>query len=283
MANGNQKAAVAGLLAALLGGCQSIPLFSSLSRASQPRQDSRAVERNKSVLIEIGRQKLDQGNYGAAIDTFRVALATGEDAAVAMNGMGVAYAQLGRADVAESLFLRAQQRDPSNEKYAQNLRNVRGLAGQPMLADTNPNTPAGEPAAKPTPSFLSSNRIQRLSSQEVAVATVAGGFTGKLAEVSSARQLNIASQADERDKQAPQANQGAVAAREIRGFMPIVRIDLSAVKARTVTKAPVRTAGQTVQVDSRFKPLVRIDLEDRMARPARQKQVSFALTDRGPL
>jgi tetratricopeptide (TPR) repeat protein len=69
----------------------------------------------------IGRQQLADGQTGLAIESFRRALASGEEVAPALNGMGVAYARLERFDLAQRYFQQAMASDPANPKYGDNL------------------------------------------------------------------------------------------------------------------------------------------------------------------
>lgn len=74
-----------------------------------------------SYFTQLGRRELDVGRPGIALEAFERALAAGEEAAPALNGMGVVYARLGKYDAAHRLFSEAAAHDPANEKYAANL------------------------------------------------------------------------------------------------------------------------------------------------------------------
>lgn len=71
--------------------------------------------------VRVGRTQLDAANYGLAIQSFRKALARGVEAAPALNGLGVAYARIGRTDLAERYFRQASAADPGSQRYADNL------------------------------------------------------------------------------------------------------------------------------------------------------------------
>jgi tetratricopeptide (TPR) repeat protein len=58
-------------------------------------------------------------------------MASGEPIAPAVNGLGVAYARLGRFDLAQRYFQQAMASDPTNTKYADNLAK---LMRSPTLA-----------------------------------------------------------------------------------------------------------------------------------------------------
>jgi hypothetical protein len=64
---------------------------------------------------------LMRGEVGSAIASFRVAAQTAEFAAPAHNGLGAAYAMIGRGDLAERYFYQAIAEDPNEPKYAANL------------------------------------------------------------------------------------------------------------------------------------------------------------------
>jgi len=64
---------------------------------------------------------LRQGQISAAIASFSMALAAPEARAEAINGLAVAYAKLGRDDVADRYFREAAALDPNNPKFAANL------------------------------------------------------------------------------------------------------------------------------------------------------------------
>jgi tetratricopeptide (TPR) repeat protein len=56
-----------------------------------------------------------------AIDAFNRGLAQGEDPAAAYNGLGVAYARIGRSDLAYRFFKKAAMSEPDNPVYWRNL------------------------------------------------------------------------------------------------------------------------------------------------------------------
>lgn len=73
------------------------------------------------IALEEGRAFLRQGHISAAVASFRIARLDRSTAADANNGLGVAYAKLGRMDLADRYFRTAMGLDPSNERYAANL------------------------------------------------------------------------------------------------------------------------------------------------------------------
>ncbi|WP_394727335.1 tetratricopeptide repeat protein [Altererythrobacter sp. GH1-8] len=110
------------LAATALSGCQSISNFFSFkqTRAEQPVATAAVFG---SEELEKGRAALSAGYPARAIELFRLAALNEEVAADAFNGMAVAYARLGRADLAERYFKTAMTIDSSNPRYAANLAN----------------------------------------------------------------------------------------------------------------------------------------------------------------
>src|SRR3546814_13341744 len=64
---------------------------------------------------------LRAGHPANAIQQFRLAALDPGSAAEAFNGLGVAYAKLGRADLAERYFKMALSMDGTNPRFAANL------------------------------------------------------------------------------------------------------------------------------------------------------------------
>lgn len=90
--------------------------------------------------LESGREYLRAQQPAKAIEAFRQASYDPQFAAEAYNGMGVAYAMLGRADTARDLFARAIERNPTDQRFARNLERVNTMPShlggpQPMLAE----------------------------------------------------------------------------------------------------------------------------------------------------
>lgn len=102
-----------------LSGCQSMlnTLGFNSSASSRPAM-AQAI--GKPDLI-AGQEALRAGNIAHAIASFRLAMLDPGSQADASNGLGIAYAQLGRADLAERYFLQATRIEPKGEKYAANL------------------------------------------------------------------------------------------------------------------------------------------------------------------
>jgi tetratricopeptide (TPR) repeat protein len=108
-----------------LGACSSIFGSNTAARSTQQMQPAETVTPAlASGSTEDGRAHLGAGRVGLAIEAFQRALASGEPVAPALNGMGVAYARLGRSDAAKRFFEQASAMEPTNEKFAANLVNL---------------------------------------------------------------------------------------------------------------------------------------------------------------
>lgn len=103
-----------------LGGCQIFKPSGVHSGASA--NAIRAGELASST--DQGRDHLRAGRYGLAIEAFERALAFGERPAPAYNGLGVAYAKLGRPELAYRFFRKAAMSDPDNPVYSRNLASL---------------------------------------------------------------------------------------------------------------------------------------------------------------
>jgi len=131
-------------MTAVLGGCQSFPLTSWMSKERPAAAAKRsALAENKSGALEEGKANLRSGNISAAVASFRIALLDPAARGDANNGLAVAYAKLGRADIAERYFRAAIEQDPNNPKYAANLLR---LQQQVMLARSHVTPASGAQA-----------------------------------------------------------------------------------------------------------------------------------------
>lgn len=219
---------------AMLGGCASMSSFFSFRWVKHEPRMARAHA--APAFLALGKQELDNGAYGSAIESFRLALATGENQAEALNGIGVAYAQLGRADVAETLFLQAQRRDPDNPRFARNLASLRlshelpmpqmaALAPEALPVVAAPAAPA--PASGPEAPQV--ERMQRLASGEIALRT----FAPDTASRAPTARITHAAQ----------------------------RVALADPAAAAQAATPDRPKSRTITVDPRFKPILRFTLD----------------------
>lgn len=107
-----------------LGGCK---FFGNLHFGSNSHEKAAAADLAQGTYgpaTQRGRDYLRSKLTGLAIDSFNLALATGEEPAAAYNGLGVAYARLGRTDLAYRFFKKATMSDPANPAYTRNLINL---------------------------------------------------------------------------------------------------------------------------------------------------------------
>lgn len=161
---------------ALLGGCSIFtPKHMAQSVRALDREQLAKADQARAKLTEItdaGRALLDAGQPGFAIDTFRKALAKGEAPGPALNGLGVAYARIGRQDLAVSYFKQAMVFDPGETRYAMNLERVSATANlanvMPAQAETAPASvaPVGRSAAS-RPVFV----VTRSARAEIKIVT----------------------------------------------------------------------------------------------------------------
>jgi len=103
-----------------LSGCQSFPLTSWMFKRSDRGAPVTAPNDGSRSLAE-GRAALEDGKLVAAIGPLRAALLDPATRAPASNALGVAYAQLGREDLAEQYFKSAIAADPSDNRFVANL------------------------------------------------------------------------------------------------------------------------------------------------------------------
>lgn len=115
------RIATVALAAAALSGCQSISDFFAFKGKDRSQAPTATAAVFGSEELEQGRLALKAGYPARAIELFRLAALNEEVAPDAFNGLGVAYAKLGRADLAERYFKTALTLDSSNPRYAANL------------------------------------------------------------------------------------------------------------------------------------------------------------------
>ena len=169
--------------AAMLGGCQSFPLTSWMfKKDSKPGAERQALAGNTVGALEEGGAFLRAGNVSAAVASYRIALLDHATRADASNGLAVAYARLGRDDLAERYFMAAIAADPENPKFVANLlrlqqqvilarragEEVRRAAAVAAVAPLpEPARPVREVAAGPRTSDV----MERVSRGEVQIRT----------------------------------------------------------------------------------------------------------------
>ncbi len=126
-----------------LGGCQFLGQLNLARSGSEKQQKAAPAQRAVASSLAEGRDHLRANRNGMAIESFNLALVRGEDPAAAFNGLGVAYARVGRNDLAYRFFKKANASDPDNPIYASNL--IR-LVDQPSFAlNQIDRTPAAQP------------------------------------------------------------------------------------------------------------------------------------------
>jgi Tfp pilus assembly protein PilF len=125
-----------------LGGCSLFGKTNNFAQKAEARQLK--AEDFAQARLAAGREALDKRHWAEAIMAFRDAQRTPRLAAQAHNGMGVAYAELGRADIAERYFLLAIAAAPEDRRFAANLSRLYAKHAQPepSLAAVNEPVPA---------------------------------------------------------------------------------------------------------------------------------------------
>ena len=126
-----------------LGGCKFLGSQHLVSNPASEAVPTEIAQREYGPAIQRGRIYLQNNMVGLAIDSFNVALASGEDPAAAYNGLGVAYSRLGRADLGYRFFKKAVMSDPANPAYARNL--VRVVNSPEFTLNLLQRTPLPEP------------------------------------------------------------------------------------------------------------------------------------------
>jgi hypothetical protein len=132
----------------LAGGCSSLFGRTATLKTKPPEQTALALA--EAAHLAAGRAALDRGNHAEAITAFRYARTSPVHAADATNGLGVAYSNIGRPDLAERYFRQAMAMEPRNPRFAANLdRLLRANAA--FAARSAPAEPA---APGPVQSFV---------------------------------------------------------------------------------------------------------------------------------
>ncbi|MBA4164645.1 MAG: hypothetical protein C0510_08445 [Erythrobacter sp.] len=115
------RAACCIAVAISLSGCQSFISALGFGPKDGPKRAEASEPIFGSQELERGRTALRAGYPANAIQQFRMAALDPDSAAEAYNGLGVAYARLGRADLAERYFKMALGMDGTNPRFAANL------------------------------------------------------------------------------------------------------------------------------------------------------------------
>lgn len=155
--------------ATALAGCQIIGTPGT-GRANNANNKRLAAAQGPSET-EQGRQHLAAQRNGLAIEAFNRALVFGEAAAPALNGLGVAYAKLGRADLAYRFFTQAVSADARNSDYTRNLAVLTRSNGF-TLAAIRPASVKAAPFAKLPGQSAGGSRLYRESNGQFTLETL---------------------------------------------------------------------------------------------------------------
>lgn len=130
--------------ALLLGCCAALAGCQVAGAPGLSRTGGAVTQRLAQSETEQGRAHLRAQRNGLAIEAFNRALVFGEAPAPALNGLGVAYARLGRADLAYRFFSLAASADPASAVYAGNLARLTSSPGFTLAAlrTVSPSKPA---------------------------------------------------------------------------------------------------------------------------------------------
>jgi len=236
MRRNHVKLALAAIFAVPLGACNSFVgqhLFAHRTDASRPMRSSQTTNVDYSPLLDpatqSGRALLANGMPGSAIESFERALSAGEAVDPAINGLGIAYARLGRLDLAKRFFERAIAVDPGNDRYQDNLTLL--LASPQYAADQHGNC-----AVQPIQAIQSHDQASTLAGRASKAMTAAAAIPGKLVRISRgevyivtapALRAPILASASVLGSRATAGRRVPPNAHELRQFVPVVRIDLA--------------------------------------------------------
>ncbi|HEU4652174.1 MAG TPA: hypothetical protein VFS49_12245 [Croceibacterium sp.] len=216
-----------------LGGCQALfgpHAFASAPRAAEPAAADLAGYFD--ARIEAGRVHLARGRPTLAVTAFRQASYDPAHAALAYNGMGVAYAELGRADLARRYFALAVASDPADARFARNLARLDAApvdAGQRVeMAES------AAPRAGVRADAQGNAGLHRLSAREVEIRSSDATPGRTITTLSETPQGAIAADAGHAVRVAPSNARDSGKA----GYP--VRIALSDVTARAQSDYPIR-------------------------------------------
>lgn len=104
----------------VLAGCQSMGSGHALREGLRIPKE-RSPEEYAAGQLSLGREALGLEQWGLALTSFRLVRHMPEHAAEASNGMAIAYANIGRPDLAERLFQDAVALAPGDRRYQANL------------------------------------------------------------------------------------------------------------------------------------------------------------------
>lgn len=174
------------MTAPVLGGCQSIFGGSRSAKIEAQVPEARDPAEFAASQMALGREALEYRQYGLAVIAFRNARLSPEHAAGAYNGLAIAYAQIGRPDLAERFFKEAIARAPGDKRYYANLeRFYEAVPASAMRPAREEALAAADPAR---------TGIRFMPGNEARAAIKVERAAQKLVRV-SAREVRIATQA----------------------------------------------------------------------------------------
>jgi tetratricopeptide (TPR) repeat protein len=260
-----------------LTGCHAMQaLFGFRSQQPAPmRAMAPATGSAIEQATEEGRRQLGQGQTGLAIESFQRALSMGPPTAPALNGMGVAFARLGRFEVAERLFQEAMVLDPADSRYASNLAL---LMRSPALAMRHDGDIAAAAALSAEPGKTSSvavaaaeprpGQLVRVGGHEYHIQTLTPSDSLPRAAVAVAKhfkplvRIDIAKPAADAPAKAASDDGDAAG-----------KADAKASGEVTILNPHARVAGK---VGSRFVPLVRLQFASKQAAARQPEKIAEA-------
>jgi tetratricopeptide (TPR) repeat protein len=201
-----------------LGGCQSFPLTSWMFKKDRPAVEEHQLAGNTAGALEEGGAFLREGNLSAAVASYRIALLDRATRADASNGLGVAYAKLGRDDLAARYFMGAIDAEPDNPKYVANLlrlqqqvflaRRVDDIGQGEALAATASAAALSRQADAGAAGSRTSDLVERISRGEVQIRTRPDlGNAPRMAVAFASRPSGNAERSDEVNPEKAQATQ----------------------------------------------------------------------------
>ena len=113
------KFALALTVGVSLTGCQAI--FGPRTAHVESADAAQIAAADANPALDLGRQLLKAGRIAQAIGLLRVAQRDPSSMAEASNALGVAYAKLGRHDLADRYFRMALSLEPGDARFAANM------------------------------------------------------------------------------------------------------------------------------------------------------------------
>jgi tetratricopeptide (TPR) repeat protein len=170
-----------------LSGCASIFGHGFADRGAAQSAPALSVG---TVELAAARRAMDAGMTAEAIDHFRAAQTDPQALPAASNGLGVAYARLGRFDLADRYFRMAMALEPANQRFAANMLRLQGdyALAQAQAAETIRLAEAAKPAEAAPVAVAAAERpgaLERVSRGEVRIRTVAVAAAAPVAVVAS--------------------------------------------------------------------------------------------------